>query len=67
LILFFSWQARPRFRSGGIEAIVDPKLGDTYPKEVFADMAELAMECALFNKDDRPSMKVSSTNPFLST
>ncbi|KAG0569894.1 hypothetical protein KC19_6G123800 [Ceratodon purpureus] len=49
--------ARPRYRSGGIEAIVDPKLGDTYPKDVFSDMAELAMECALFNKDDRPSMK----------
>lgn len=52
------WQARPRLRSGGIQGIADPALGDSYPREIFEDMAELALECSVFNKDDRPSMKV---------
>ena len=51
-------QARPRLRSRGIQGIVDPALGDSYPREIFEDMAELALECSVFNKDDRPSMKV---------
>lgn len=51
-------QARPRLRSTGIQGIVDPALGDSYPREIFEDMAELALECSVFNKDDRPSMKV---------
>lgn len=51
-------QARPRLRSSGIQGVVDPALGDTYPREIYEDMAELALECSVFNKDDRPSMKV---------
>lgn len=54
-----TWQARPKFKSGGIEAIVDSKLDDSYPKDIYTDMAEIALSCALFNKDDRPAMKVS--------
>nr|XP_024365351.1 BRASSINOSTEROID INSENSITIVE 1-associated receptor kinase 1-like isoform X2 [Physcomitrium patens] len=49
--------ARPKFKSGGIEAIVDSKLDDSYPKDIYTDMAEIALSCALFNKDDRPAMK----------
>ena len=54
------WQAKPRLAEGGIEAISDPNLGDDYPRDVFHCMAELGMECALFDKDQRPSMKVPS-------
>ena len=52
------WQVKPRVAEGGIEAIADPKLGDNYPKDIFQAMAELGMECASFDKDQRPSMKV---------
>ncbi|KAG0625361.1 hypothetical protein M758_2G048800 [Ceratodon purpureus] len=60
--------ARPRFAEGGIEAIADRKLGDDYPKDVFQAMAELGLECSLFDKDQRPSMKevVSILEPHLS-
>lgn len=55
-------QARPRLRSSGIQGVVDPALGDSYPREIYEDMAELALECSVFNKDDRPSMKVVNLN-----
>jgi len=58
---------KPRLREGGIEAIADPKLGDDYPKDVFQDMAELGLECSSFDKEDRPSMKVTSLSYQLST
>lgn len=54
----YVWQVKPRLKEGGIEAIIDPKMGDDYPKDVYQDMAELGLECSLFDKEYRPSMKV---------
>ncbi|MCO5612396.1 hypothetical protein L7F22_066663 [Adiantum nelumboides] len=42
----------------GPESIVDPRLGDRYPKQIYQDILKLAMDCAAFKSVDRPSMKV---------
>lgn len=55
-------QVKPRFRDEGVEKIVDPALGDTYDKEILKVMTEVALMCAAFSKNDRPSMKVLSVN-----
>ncbi|CAK9274611.1 unnamed protein product [Sphagnum jensenii] len=49
--------ATPRLEEGGIEAIVDAQLEGNYPKDIYLDMAQLAVRCAAFEKDFRPSMK----------
>lgn len=54
-------KAKPRFRDGGIESIVDPALEGDYNAEVFSDMTNVALVCASFSKTDRPSMKVCDT------
>ncbi|MCO5554082.1 hypothetical protein L7F22_007608 [Adiantum nelumboides] len=41
-----------------LESIVDPRLGDRYPKQIYQDILKLAMDCAAFKSGDRPSMKV---------
>lgn len=48
---------RPRFRERGVEVIVDTALDGDYNKEVFANMTNVALMCASFNKNDRPAMK----------
>lgn len=48
---------RPKLKEEGIRAIVDPKLGDDYPEDIYQDMAKLGLQCALFDKDSRPTMK----------
>lgn len=55
-------QVKPRFRNEGVEKIVDPALGDNYDKEILKVMTEVAIMCAAFAKNDRPSMKVLSVN-----
>lgn len=49
--------ATPRLEEGGIEAIVDAQLEGNYPQDIYLDMAQLAVRCAAFEKDFRPSMK----------
>jgi serine/threonine protein kinase len=51
--------ATPRLEKGGIEAIVDAQLEGNYPQNIYLDMAQLAVRCAAFEKDFRPSMKVA--------
>jgi serine/threonine protein kinase len=51
--------ATPRLEEGGIEAIVDAQLEGNYPQDIYLDMAQLAVRCAAFEKDFRPSMKVA--------
>ncbi|KAG0620203.1 hypothetical protein M758_4G197700 [Ceratodon purpureus] len=47
----------PRLRDGGIDLIVDPKLEGNYSREIFQQMAELALHCSASEKKDRPTMK----------
>lgn len=56
-------KARPRFREGGVETIVDPALEGDYNNEVFTDMTNTAFMCASFSKNDRPAMKVFTYVP----
>lgn len=52
-------QVKPRLMAEGVGSIVDRKLHD-YPQDVYKDMTDLAITCAAFHKDVRPTMKVSS-------
>jgi len=47
----------------GIDLIVDPKLEGNYPRDVFLQMANLALHCSASEKKDRPTMKVISNAP----
>ncbi|KAH9551921.1 hypothetical protein CY35_09G038400 [Sphagnum magellanicum] len=50
--------ATPRLQEGGIETIIDAQLEGNYPRDIYQDMAELAIMCAAYEKEFRPSMKV---------
>ncbi|KAH7315072.1 hypothetical protein KP509_21G032500 [Ceratopteris richardii] len=45
----------------GLESVVDPRLGDNYPKQMFYDMIRLGLDCAAFKSSARPSMKAVVT------
>jgi hypothetical protein len=60
LVLILVVKVRPRFRERGVKVIVDAALEGDYDKEVFANMTNVALMCASFNKNDRPAMKVST-------
>ena len=51
-------QVQPRFKSGGIEDIIDLKIKEDYDEELYRRMAELAIRCSSSKKAERPSMKV---------
>lgn len=56
--LIMSMQAKPKLRRDGIASIVDPCLKDEYAPDMFFEMADLALKCTLYEKDDRPTMRV---------
>lgn len=62
LFVSLGLQVRPKLKEEGIRAIVDPKLGDDYPEDIYQDMAKLGLQCALFDKDSRPTMKVQPSS-----
>lgn len=49
----------PRLQDGGIETIVDAQLESNYSRDMYQDMAELAIMCAAYEKEYRPWMKVT--------
>lgn len=49
--------AKLKLNSEGIKCIVDPRLGDRYPEQVYHDIVRLAIDCASFASESRPSMK----------
>lgn len=51
-------QAKPKLRRDGIASIVDPSLKDEYAPDMFFEMADLALKCTAYEKDDRPTMRV---------
>ncbi|KAH7295307.1 hypothetical protein KP509_27G042200 [Ceratopteris richardii] len=46
----------------GIQGIVDRRMCDDCPFSLYETVTNLAIRCASFNKNDRPSMKVRGTN-----
>ncbi|KAH7422446.1 hypothetical protein KP509_12G008700 [Ceratopteris richardii] len=50
---------RKHLEDGGVNSIVDKRLQNNYPENVFHDMIRLAMDCASFDSENRPSMKVA--------
>lgn len=50
--------AKVKLETEGLKCIIDPQLGDNYPEKVYYDMVRLAIDCASFASENRPSMKV---------
>eukprot|EP00249_Psilotum_nudum_P006136 c19480_g1_i2 orf=309-2483(+) len=48
---------KPRLQDQGIQSIIDPRIGDNYPQQVFLEVTRLALSCTAFNSEDRPSMQ----------
>lgn len=48
---------KSKLNTHGLKSIVDPRLGDEYPEQIYQDIVRLAIDCASFNSKDRPSMK----------
>lgn len=42
----------------GVEIVVDSKLDGNYPKKTYEILVDLALKCASFEKNTRPTMKV---------
>lgn len=42
----------------GVEVVVDYKLDGNYPKKTYEILVDLALKCASFEKNTRPTMKV---------
>lgn len=49
---------QPRFKLGGIEEIIDPKIKDDYDVKLYTKMTELAILCSSPKRTERPTMKV---------
>lgn len=52
-------QVEPRFKLGGIEDIIDPKMKEDYDEELYTRMTDLAIRCSSSRRAERPTMKVS--------
>lgn len=50
-----------KLKTEGLASIVDPRLDGKYPKDIYRDVAQLAIDCASFNTNERPSMKTAVT------
>ncbi|KAG0585808.1 hypothetical protein KC19_2G040800 [Ceratodon purpureus] len=64
------WTKNQRDRNpGSVVSIVDHKLEGTYPHEMYTKLVDLALICASFERNKRPSMKyvVSVLEPLLQT
>ncbi|KAG0604982.1 hypothetical protein M758_9G023800 [Ceratodon purpureus] len=48
---------RPRFRKGGVQAIIDKKLGEDYDERLFTALTEVGLMCSRSDRMDRPTMK----------
>ncbi|KAH7302439.1 hypothetical protein KP509_23G073400 [Ceratopteris richardii] len=50
-----------KLSSEGPESVVDKRLGNDYPKQIFHDIIRLGLDCAAFKSGERPSMKAAVT------
>ena len=50
----------PKFKEGGIHAIIDPRLSETnYDATLFTNLTEVGLKCSKIDRNDRPTMKVN--------
>ncbi|KAG0555018.1 hypothetical protein KC19_12G137300 [Ceratodon purpureus] len=48
----------PKFKEGGIHAIIDPRLSETnYDATLFTNLTEVGLKCSKIDRNDRPTMK----------
>lgn len=50
---------RPRFKKGGVQAIIDKSLGENYDERLFTALTEVGLMCSRSDRMDRPTMKVA--------
>lgn len=48
---------RPRFKKGGVQAIIDKSLGENYDERLFTALTEVGLMCSRSDRMDRPTMK----------
>ena len=58
VLILFLIQTKMKMTTMGLEHVVDPRLEDDYPKGIYKDIIKLALDCASFKSEERPSMKV---------
>ncbi|MCO5548460.1 hypothetical protein L7F22_001918 [Adiantum nelumboides] len=46
-----------KMKMTGIEGLIDPRIKDDCPLPIYETVAQLAISCASFNKNERPQMK----------
>lgn len=54
-------QVKARYDSGGISAIVDPRLEGAHDAEMYKAMTDIAIQCSMYDRTLRPSTTVSQT------
>lgn len=54
-------QVKPRYASGGISAILDPRLEGAHDAEMYKAMTDIAIQCSMYDRTLRPSTTVSQT------
>ena len=42
-----------------LTAIIDPRLGSTYPVDEYKQVIDIALNCTTYDRNDRPKMQVS--------
>ncbi|CAM6095358.1 unnamed protein product [Calypogeia fissa] len=50
---------KKRFKTAGIVSIIDPLIEDDYNIKAYTKMAELGLQCASFDRSQRPTMKMA--------
>jgi hypothetical protein len=54
------FQVRVKLKVQGLESIIDQRIQGSCPPHIYEGVTELALQCASFNKNDRPQMKVKA-------
>lgn len=50
----------PRFKQGGVQEIIDPRLSGNYDASLFTHLTEVGLMCSNIDRTDRPTMKVNT-------
>lgn len=54
-------QVKPRYASGGISVILDPRLVEAHDAVMYKAMADIALQCSMYDRSLRPTTTVSQT------
>jgi hypothetical protein len=56
--LFIWRQVKHKLAEGGIDLIRDPRLQPEFPPDIFTTLTDLALNCTMYERLERPTMKV---------